>query len=74
MLTTKRWQEQSKFFEDVATLQTQVDLEDPVSLLDQVNLECTQRAAQVNNTIVIETQRLLAKLISIIPNSQRYHS
>ena len=45
-------------------LQSNVDLDDPVSFTDQVYLGCTQRAAQVNNNIVMEKQQLLSKLIS----------
>ena len=46
-----------------ATCHEEVDLEDPTSLLDQVHL-CTQRAAQVNNRIVMEKPNLVSKLIS----------
>ena len=41
-----------------ATLQNEVDSEDPTSLLDQENLGCTQRAAQVYNRMVMEKQIL----------------
>ena len=47
-----------------ATLQNKVDLNDPVSFLDQVCLGCTQRAAQVNTRIVMEEQKMFSKLIS----------
>ena len=47
-----------------ATLQNKVDLEDPSSLLDPVHLGRTQRAAQVNNRIVMEKLMLFLKLIS----------
>ena len=45
-------------------LQNKVDLDDPGSHTDQVYLGCTQRAAQVNNIIVIENQILFSMLIS----------
>ena len=45
-------------------MQNKVDLEDPTSLLDQVYLECTQRAAQGNHRIVMGKQKLFSKLIS----------
>ena len=38
------------------TLQKKVDLNDPVSFTDQVYLGYTQRAAQVNNRIVMNTK------------------
>ena len=47
-----------------ATLQKKVDLDDPVSFTDQVHLECAQRAAQVNDGIVMEEQILFSKLTS----------
>ena len=47
-----------------AQLQHKVDLEDQTSPLDQVYLGCTQRAAQVNNRIVMRKQMLFSKLIS----------
>ena len=39
-----------------------------MSVTDQVCLGCTQRAAQVNNIIVMEKQRLFSKLISTSTN------
>ena len=47
-----------------AILQEKIDLEDPVSFIVQENLGCTRRAAQVNNSIVVEKQKLFSKLIS----------
>ena len=47
-----------------AILQNNVGLDDAVSFTDQVYLGCTQRAAQVNNRIVMEKQKLFSKLIS----------
>ena len=47
-----------------ATQRKKVDLDDSVSFSDQVYLGCTQRAAHVNNTIVMEKQKLFSKLIS----------
>ena len=47
-----------------AILQKKIDLEDQVSFIDQVFLGCTQRATQVNNSIVVERQKLFSKLIS----------
>ena len=46
-----------------ATLQKQVELEDPASPLDQVYLGCTQRAGEVSNRIVMEKDKLFSKLI-----------
>ena len=42
-----------------AILQKKTDLEDQVSFIDQVYLGCTQRAAQVNNSIVVEKTEIV---------------
>ena len=47
-----------------ATLQKNVDLDDPVPFTDQKNLGCTQWTAQVNNIIVMERHKLFSKLTS----------
>ena len=53
MKTARKTQNMPKMW---ATLQKKVDLDDPVSLLDPVYLGCTQRAAQVDNRIVMDKQ------------------
>ena len=42
-----------------AILPKKIDLEDPVSFIDQVYLGCTRRAAQVNNSIVVEKTEIV---------------
>ena len=42
-----------------AIVQKKIDLEDQVSFIDQVYLGCTQRAAQVNNSIVVEKTEIV---------------
>ena len=43
-----------------AILKKNVDVEDPVSLIDQVRLWCTQPGAQIKNKIVVDKRMFLA--------------
>ena len=58
-------QEKLRHGEDVGKLHQKVDLDDPVSFIDQVYLGCAQRAVHVNERIVMGKQKMFSKLISV---------
>ena len=53
-----------------AILKKKADLKDPTPLLDQENLGCTQREAQVDKSIVLEKQQLFTKCVNANTDTQ----
>ena len=54
-------------------LMSKVDLEEPIPIIDQIYLGCTQRESETNKGFVTEKSELLNKLVSSSTNSTKFN-